>query len=100
MISRKKTFGRISVGEIHRILYDGEIHTVEVIAFANLKCSSRGLVEKPLVSVRVLGENCNNCYSYWKVRWLDIIPADSPFWNGEEWQSYQRKMSCGAPFGH
>jgi hypothetical protein len=100
MISRKKTFGGISVGEIHRILCNGEILKVEIIAFADIKPSSRGIVEKPLMSVRVLGEHHNRCYNFRQVQWLDIIPKDSPFWNGEEWQSYQRKMSCDAHFGH
>ena len=95
MISRKKSFGSISVGEIHHILCDGEVLTVEVISFGNLKRSSRGLVEKPLVSVRKLGENHNRCYDYRDIRWLDRIPEDFPFWNSDEWLSYTRKKSCG-----
>jgi hypothetical protein len=98
MISRKKTFAGISVGEIHRILCRGEYLKVEVMSFGNLKTSSRGLVEKPLVLIRQLGENHHMCYNPRDLYWLDLIPRDSTFWSSEEWLSNKHKVPCDEHF--
>jgi hypothetical protein len=92
MISRKKSFGCIRVGEIHRILYEGEFYKVEIIAFANLKCSPDGMIKNPLVTARPLGENHTKCYNYRRVRWLDVIVKDSPFWTSPEWLSNKHNI--------
>jgi hypothetical protein len=93
MISRKKRFGNISVGEIHRILYEGEFYKVEIIAFGNLKCSSNGLVENPLLIARQLGDNHDKCFNYRRVRWLDFILKDQPFCTSEEWLSNNHNIT-------
>jgi hypothetical protein len=76
MRSRKKVFAGIRVGEIHRIQCHDEIHTVEVIEFGNLKRSSDGRVERPLVSVRPIGETSYKHYYFREIIWLDVIARD------------------------